>query len=63
MISNENILELETRRHIYNIILNYPGLHLRELSRKSDSQKDSTKKKIFVKTQYSLINAPIIERE
>jgi len=34
MISNEKILELETRRQIYNIILKYPGLHLRELSRK-----------------------------
>jgi len=34
MISNENILKLETRRKIYNTILKYPGLHLRELSRR-----------------------------
>ena len=33
MISHENILELEARRQIYNIILKHPGLHLRELSR------------------------------
>ncbi|MCK4365849.1 MAG: winged helix-turn-helix transcriptional regulator [Thermoplasmatales archaeon] len=36
MISNENILELETRRQIYNIILENPGLHLRELSRRTN---------------------------
>ncbi|MCK4365475.1 MAG: winged helix-turn-helix transcriptional regulator [Thermoplasmatales archaeon] len=34
MISKENILKLETRREIYNFILKYPGLHLRELSRR-----------------------------
>lgn len=33
-MSNGNILELETRREIYNYILQYPGLHLRELSRR-----------------------------
>lgn len=34
MISKENILELETRRNIYNYVLNNPGLHFRELERK-----------------------------
>jgi len=34
MIANENILELETRRQIYNLILEYPGLHFREITRK-----------------------------
>ena len=29
-----DLLGLEIRRHIYNFILKYPGLHLRELSRK-----------------------------
>jgi predicted transcriptional regulator len=29
-------LKLETRKKIYNIILKHPGLHLRELSRKTD---------------------------
>lgn len=33
-MSNGNILELEIRREIYNYILQYPGLHLRELSRR-----------------------------
>lgn len=36
MITKQDILELETRRRIYNIILKYPGLHLRELSRRAD---------------------------
>jgi len=31
-----NILELETRRRIYNLILEYPGLHIREISRRID---------------------------
>lgn len=30
----ENILNLETRRKIYNFILKYPGLHIREISRR-----------------------------
>jgi DNA-binding transcriptional ArsR family regulator len=29
-----NILELEARRSIYNFILNFPGLHIREISRR-----------------------------
>jgi len=36
MISKENILKLGTRRKIYNFILEYPGLHLRELSRRTN---------------------------
>lgn len=36
MPSKENILDLETRRQIYDIILNNPGLHLRELSRRTE---------------------------
>lgn len=35
------ILELETRRKIYNFILKYPGLHLRELSRKMNAPKST----------------------
>ena len=31
MILKENILKLEIRRKIYNFILKYPGLHLREI--------------------------------
>jgi len=33
-MSTGNILELETRRKIYNYLSHYPGLHLRELSRR-----------------------------
>jgi DNA-binding MarR family transcriptional regulator len=32
-MDRKNILEFETRRKIYNLILNHPGLHLREISR------------------------------
>ena len=34
MIPKENIFKLETRREIYNLILENPGLHLREISRR-----------------------------
>ena len=36
MIPREDILKLETRRKIYNIILENPGLHLREILRRTD---------------------------
>jgi predicted transcriptional regulator len=35
MISREEILKLETRRKIYKIILENPGLHLREILRRT----------------------------
>jgi len=31
MLSKDDILKLETRREIYNLILSNPGLHLREI--------------------------------
>lgn len=34
MVCKNDILYLETRRSIYNLILNHPGLHLREMERK-----------------------------
>ncbi len=37
------ILELESRRQIYNYILEYPGLHFRELSRKIRMPKSTLK--------------------
>ena len=43
MISNQNILELETRRRIYNLILQFPGLHIREISRKLKIPKTTLK--------------------
>jgi DNA-binding MarR family transcriptional regulator len=36
MISRENILKLETRQKIYRYIHDNPGLHLREIQRKTD---------------------------
>lgn len=33
---SDNLFKLETRRELYNIIFNYPGLHLRELARRTD---------------------------
>ena len=36
MIPNENVLRLKSRRDIYDLILQNPGLHLRELSRRTD---------------------------
>ena len=36
MILEDEILKLETRREIYNFILEYPGLHLREISRRTN---------------------------
>ena len=39
MVNKEYILNLKTRRRIYNYILKYPGLHLRELCRKLNMPK------------------------
>jgi len=39
MISRDNILKLETRQKIYNIILKNPGIHFSEISRKSNIPK------------------------
>jgi DNA-binding transcriptional ArsR family regulator len=41
MISNENILNLETRNKIYNFISKNPGLHLMEISRKRNIPKST----------------------
>lgn len=34
MISKDDLLKLETRREIYNFVLDHPGLHMREIARK-----------------------------
>ncbi len=39
MISNRNIMKLESRREIYNFILKNPGIHLREISRQNNIPK------------------------
>ncbi|UCH72064.1 MAG: hypothetical protein JSW62_00505, partial [Thermoplasmatales archaeon] len=38
-----DILELETRREIYNFILKYPGLHLRKLCGEMNTPKTTMK--------------------
>ena len=38
----EDLLQLETRRMIYNFILKYPGLYLSELSRRLNIPKSTT---------------------
>ena len=39
MISNKNIMKLDSRRKIYNFILKNPGIHLREISRRNNIPK------------------------
>ena len=43
MISRENLLNLEKRRLLYNLILNNPGLHLREIFRNFDLSEGAIK--------------------
>jgi len=43
MISKDDILKLETRRTIYDFIMKYPGLHLREISRRTNIPLSSLK--------------------
>jgi predicted transcriptional regulator len=40
-MDGNKILELETRKQIYNHILKYPGLHIRDLSRQLDLPKST----------------------
>ena len=39
MISDKNIMKLDSRRRIYNFILKNPGIHLREISRQNNIPK------------------------
>ena len=43
MISKEKILDLKTRKTIYNFILKYPGLHLRQLYRSFDNPESTVR--------------------
>ena len=56
MISNENILELELRRAIYRFILDNPGLHQRELSRRINIPKTTLLHHLRVMEKKGLIN-------
>lgn len=55
MISNNNIMELEIRRNIFNYILNNPGLHQRELSRIMKLPKSTLIHHLKVLTKQELI--------
>ena len=55
MILKENILKLEIRRKIYNFILKNPGLHLRELSRKTKMPKTTLRHHPNFLEKYGLI--------
>jgi DNA-binding transcriptional ArsR family regulator len=55
MLTKDEILKLETRREIYNFINNYPGLHLREISRRTNIPLGSLRYHIGSLKKYSLI--------
>jgi len=55
MILKENILKLETRRTIYDFIMKYPGLHLREISRRTNIPLGSLKYHLNFLNKYGLI--------
>ena len=54
-MNQEKIFELATRKKIYNFILNYPGLHKRELSRKLNISYANLKYHLNYLTQRELI--------
>lgn len=56
MIDPGKILDLTIRRKIYNFILKYPGLHLREISRKMDISYSTLKYHLNFLEKRELIN-------
>lgn len=59
MISRENILELKTRREIHQFILQNPGLHLREISRKMIIPKTTLKYHLDYLAKQSLVSVKL----
>ena len=55
MLSKEDILKLETRRKIYNSILKHPGLHFREIKRRTNIPLGSLQYHINSLNKYELI--------
>jgi DNA-binding transcriptional ArsR family regulator len=57
LMKEGKIIKLETRRRIYNFILDYSGLHLREISRKMDIPKTTLNYHInYLKDRGLIIN-------
>ena len=59
MISRKNILEFEARRKIYNFILENPGLHLSEISRKTETPKTTLRHHLKYLKENNLINSKL----
>jgi len=57
MISKDDILKLETRRDIYNVILKNPGLHLREILRITNLPTGSLQYHLKYLEKYGLITS------
>ena len=55
MITKDDIFKLQTRRKIYDFINKYPGLHLREISRRSNIPLGSLRYYIKSLDKYGLI--------
>ncbi len=55
MISKKNLLKLEKRREIYNYILENPGLHLRELSRRINISFGGLRHHLYILKKQELI--------
>jgi len=55
MLLKDDILKLETRREIYNLILNNPGLHLREIKRRTNVPLGSIQYHLSYLERYELI--------
>lgn len=62
MLSEENLLKLKIRQEIYNLILEYPGLHLREISRIIYFSFDSLRHHLKFLEKYNLIVSRIDRR-
>lgn len=62
MISEEKLLRLKTRRDIYNLILEYPGLHLREISRRINISIGSIRHHLNYLKKNELINSKVYRR-
>ena len=55
MLSKDDILKLETRRRLYNFILKNPGLHLREIKRRTNLPMGSLQYHIKSLNKYGIV--------
>lgn len=59
MISRDNILEIKSRRDIYQYISKYPGTHMSEISQKLNISRSALRYHLRYLTKYNLINYKI----